>query len=419
MRLRPRKRFYLIVALMVVDVVTALATGVGIFYRLLYIMAITTAVSFLWTWLSLKALEVTVERRSRRVRVGDPLEEWITARNLSSLPRPAVVVEDQSDIPGFTTGMAVNLGPKGSRTWNATGHARKRGVYTLGPARISCSDPFGLFRGEHVREGTEPLIVYPRIHEVVQFTVPAAYLSGESSLKKRTHDLTPHASSVRDYAHGDSLGRVHWNSTARLGKLMSKEFDEGHSSDVWIVIDLHRDTQAGKLEDSTDEYAVSIGASLAKRFLALGLPVGLIVYADQKYLLPADTGPGQLDRMMEYLARAKAESIVHLDEALAQDEGLWTDHTTLVVITTSPRKNWAMALRELAKRRVKVAAVLLDGRSFGGFFDSMEVMPELDLAGIPTYVVRSGDNISVSLAQLYNASKQNGAVRRELVEAIR
>jgi uncharacterized protein (DUF58 family) len=404
---------------MAVDLVTALATGVGIFYSLLYVMAITTAVGFAWTWFSLKALEVAVDRRSRRVRVGDPLEERITVRNLSKLPRPTLVVEDLSDVPGFTTGMAVHLWPRSSKTWNAAGRARKRGVYTLGPARISFSDPFGLFRSEHVREGTEPLIVYPRIHEVTQFTVPAAYLSGESSLKKRTHDLTPHASSVRDYAHGDSLGRVHWNSTARMGKLMSKEFDEGHSSDVWIVIDLHRDTQAGKLEESTDEYAVSIGASLAKRFLAAGLPVGLIVYAGQKYLLPADSGPGQLDRMMEYLARAKAESTVHLDEALAQDEGLWTDHTTLVVITTSPRKQWALALRELAKRRVKVATVLLDGRSFGGFFDSMEVMPELDLAGIPTYVVRSGDNISVSLAQIYNASKQNGAGRRELMEAIR
>ncbi len=44
---------------------------------------------------------------------------------------------------------------------------------------------------------------------------------------------------------------------------MSKEFDLGLSSDVWLLVDLHRDVQAGELEDSTDEYAVSIAASLA------------------------------------------------------------------------------------------------------------------------------------------------------------
>ena len=78
---------------------------------------------------------------------------------------------------------------------------------------------------------------------------------------------------------------------------MSKEFDLGQSSDVWILVDLHRDVQAGELEESTDEYAVSIGASLSRKYLEAGLPVGLVAQGDRRYFLPADTGTGQFDRI--------------------------------------------------------------------------------------------------------------------------
>ncbi|MDA1188702.1 MAG: DUF58 domain-containing protein [Chloroflexi bacterium] len=418
MRIVPRKRLYLIVILLAVTTVTALATGLGIFYRLLYIMALAAGLSFIWSWLSLKALNVVVDRRRLQVQVGDPLNENITVENLSKLPRPGIVVEDTSDLPGFSTGRVVHLGPSSRQSWIATGTARKRGLYTLGPIRLSCIDPFGLFNTEQIRHGSVSVVVYPKTYEVPEFSMPAALLSGESSLKKRTHDLTPYASSIREYAAGDSLSRVHWNSTARLGKLMSKDFDEGRSSDVWVVVDLHRDVQAGTLEDSTDEYAVSIGASLAKRFLATGLPVGMLVYGDKKYVVPAETGSGQLDQMMEYLARAKATGNVTLGEALPKDEALWTNHTTLIVITASPRQEWVTALQELMRRRVRIASVLLDGRSFGGFFDSREALKYLDNAGVPTYLVRNGENVSVALSRVHNATETNSSIRPELVGTV-
>ena len=70
-------------------------------------------------------------------------------------------------------------------------------------------------------------MVYPRTFDLPDFEIPAGYLTGESTTRRRSHDLTPHAASVRDYAFGDSLSRIHWNSTARTGRLMSKEFDLG------------------------------------------------------------------------------------------------------------------------------------------------------------------------------------------------
>ena len=379
-------------------------------------MGLTLILGYIWNFISLQSLEVSVDRRSRRVRVGDDVEERLTIRNLSTIPKATLEVEDMTDLPGYSSGMAVTLPTKGYRSWRAQMPARRRGVYTLGPVRVSNTDAFGIFRRERFFCDTEQLIVYPRTHYIPEFAIPAADLSGDSSTRRRSHDLTPHASSVREYAFGDSISRVHWSSTARLGRLMSKEFDLGQSSDVWVLVDLHRDVQAGELDESTDEYAVSIGASLSRKYLEAGLPVGLISQGDQRYFLPADTGAGQFDRILEFLALSKAEGSVALETMLAQEEQLWGYHSSLIVITPSNRPDWVTALRELMRRRVRVAVVLLDGASFDGFFNTADVIPHLYLAGIPPYLVRKGDDIPVALSQVFTSAELEEAQQLEATE---
>ena len=179
----------------------------------------------------------------------------------------------------------------------------------------------------------------------------------------------------------------------------------GQSSDVWVLVDLHRDVQAGELEESTDEYAVSIGASLSRKYLEAGLPVGLISQGDQRYFLPADTGTGQFERILEFLALSKAEGSVALESLLAEEEQLWGYHSSLIVITPSNRPDWVTALRELMRRRVRVAVVLIDGASFDGFFNTADVVPRLYLAGIPPYLIRKGDDIPVALSRVYTSAE--------------
>ena len=49
-----------------------------------------------------------------------------------------------------------------------------------------------------------------------------------------------------------------------------------------------------------------------------------------------------------------------------------------------------------------MAVVLLDCLSFDGIFNTLGVIPELSLAGIPPYVVRRGDDISAALRRPYS-----------------
>lgn len=349
-------------------------------------------------------LGVTIVRRSKRVHVGDDVEEHLTVQNIGRLPKSVIEVEDLSDLPGYSNGMAVSLSAKGSRSWTSLAPARKRGVYTMGPVMVSNTDPFGLFKRDRFFGETEALLVYPRTYDLPGFVIPSAHRSGENSARRRSHDLTPHAASVREYSFGDSISRIHWNSTARIGKLMSKDFDLGFSSDVWILVDLHREVQVGELEESTDEYAASIAASLGRKYQNETLPVGLVAYGDQRYVLQAETSSGQLDRLMEFLAISKSEGTVPLDEVIALEEQLWGYHSSIVVITSSHRVEWVTALKELIRRRIKVLVVLLDGMSFGGIYDSTAVVPKLYEAGVSPYIVRQGDSIPVALSHTYTTS---------------
>ncbi len=389
---------------MAVTVYTGLSTGFVMFHRLVYVLVVTTVLSFIWSWTSLNGLNVLAERRSRKVNVGDDVEERITVRNLGLLPKPVLEVEDMTDLPGYTTGMAVAPPSKGFRSWKTSIPARKRGLYTLGPVRVSNTDVFGMFRREQTFGGTDSLIVYPRTFDVDGFDIPAAYLSGDGSRRQRSHDLTPHAASVREYAFGDSISRIHWNSTAKLGKLMSKQFDLSMSSDVWLFVDLFKDIQAGEMEESTDEYAVSIAASLAKKYLQAQLPLGLIAYGDKRYFLSPDTGAGQLDRVMETLASSKAEGDVPLEAALAREEALWGYQSSLIVITSSHRRQWVTALEELTKRRVRIAVVLVDGRSFGSVFHTLDVVPHLYDAGVTPYAVSMRDDMAEAMRRPHTAA---------------
>ncbi len=394
-------RFYLVLALAGVTVYTGLSTGFGLFFRLLWILGLTAVASFVWTWLGVAWLEITVDRRTRRAHVGETVEERITVRNKGRLPKPLLEIDDLTDLPGYSSGLVTSLPSGGSRIWRTAIPARKRGVYFLGPVRAVSADVFGLFRRERRFGDSDSLVIYPRVHDVTGFQIPTAHLSGYNTTRRRSHDLTPHAASVREYTFGDSISRVHWNSTARLGKLMSKEFDLDRSGDIWILVDLHRDVQAGELDESTDEYAVSIAASLARRYLDSGLPVGLVAYGDKRYFLTPEAGSAQFDRILEFLAMTKAEGTVHLSDVLAAEETVLAYNAALVVITPSHRSDWPMALRELTRRRVRIAVTLIDGNSFGGYFDTTATLPALEASGIPVYMVRRGDHIPAALSHTH------------------
>ena len=395
------KKAHLVLIIIALTFVTGLATGFSHFFRLVNVLALALVGSYIWAWMGTRWLQATVDRRNSRAQVGDLVEESIRIGNTGPVPKTVLEVRETGDMPGQIGGRVIGLPSRAFRSWKETILCRKRGTYSIGPLVVASRDPFGLFQVERRFGDVATLVVYPRTVDLPNFHIPATRRLGEGNRRQSTLFPAPQISRVRDYAHGDSLSRIHWLTTAKLGRLMSKEYDTGQSSDLWIFIDFEEAVQAGEAEESADEYAVTIAASIARKYLVEQLTVGLIAYGDQRYFLEHETGSGQMDRILEFLAKSKAEGKVPLDQALAQEESLFGRYSSLIIITSSHREDWVLGLSQLLREGIRIEVLLLDASSFGSRYSNSNVLVELLAQGIPTYSIKRGDDLSQALGHRY------------------
>ena len=374
-----------------------LGSGFALYWRLAYVVLLAVAGGFLWAWLNLQWLDLHLERRTVRAQVGTPLEGRIRVTNRGRLPKAWLEVEELTDLPQPDSGRVITLASREVRGWRHFVACRRRGIYHLGPVRVRSSDPFGLFTLSRLFLERHRVVVHPRAEPLPSFNLPMATVSSDGRHTERSLHLTTQAASVRPYVQGDSVKRVHWPYTARMGTLMVKEFDQGVSAQVWLLLDLQREVQVGDELDNTEEVAITVAASVAARLLSGGVPVGLAGEGDQSYLLRPDHSQGQEERLLELLATMKAQGVVPLERALYQLDPQLGRLSTLMVITPTTEMSWMFPLSGMRRRGVYAMAALIDPSSFGSNVDMAVPMERLQLYDVPTYVVRRGQELDEAL----------------------
>ena len=381
-----------------VCLMSALSTGFWLPARLAYVVLLSIPVAYFWARANTRDLQVTVERPQDRLQEGQEFQERITVKNLSWLTKLWLEVEDPSDMPGYSARQVITLGPRESRTWRTSTLCRLRGLFSVGPVRITTGDPFGFFRYTNTYGRPQHVLVYPRATELPNFYVPPANLPGEGRFRRRTHYVTPNASGVREYEPGDSFNRIHWPTTARTNQLMVKLFELDPASDIWVVLDLDKSVQVGEGEEGTEEYAVRLAASIARFFLVANRSVGFISYGNRLFVENAERGAQHFTRILEALALSRAVGDVPLGTLITEEGKRFGRHTTVVVVTPSTSEDWVASLQFLAERGVKVAAVLLEPSTFGGSENALMVFGSLAASDVYTYLVRRSDDLITALA---------------------
>ncbi|MER3513521.1 MAG: hypothetical protein C4310_03255, partial [Chloroflexota bacterium] len=127
-------------------------------------------------------------------------------------------------------------------------------------------------------------------------------------------------------------------------------------------------TKATKFElpCDTEEYCVSIAASIAQYFIRQDRAVGLVSYGQTREVIQADRGERQLLRILETLAVVRAEGRVPFDDVLEAESEPLPRGTTVVAVTPSLNQRWALMLSDLNRRGLRAIAVLVDPGGFGG-----------------------------------------------------
>ena len=393
-----RRTLTVLLAVLVAMVVVATGTGFWLLYRIAYLIAMGIPFAIALAWLNTRALDVTIERRTLRGQVGQEAEELIEVANRSFLPKLWVELEDPSDLPGHSSRRAVVIPGRGLRSWVVQTQLQRRGLYDWGPLRVRGGDPFGIYYTERSYGVRQQILVYPRVVDLPRFQTPPASLPGEGRFRRRTHYITPNASGIRDWVPGDPLSRIHWRSTAHTGELMVKTFELDPTSDIWVIADLEGSIQAGEGDESTEEYIVTVAASVAQRYIASNRSVGLIAFGEEYVVVEAERGQQQLMRILESLAVAKASGEAPLGNLLLEEQRRFGRHTTLVLVTASTDSSWLAPVQALVQRGVRAAVVLIDPSTFGGEGSPLVLYGELTASDILTYVVAQGDDLSFALS---------------------
>src|SRR6266404_805869 len=385
------------ILLIIVLAFFAISSGWRVLYLLTYVMLTLFILSWIWARYSLRKMIFRRTASVGRVQVGEIFDERLMLDNVSVMPKLWVQIADSSTLPGHRAGYVASMGGRKRATWRARTVCKQRGRFQLGPVTATSGDPFGLFRRRIMLTVPKELLVLPRVLPISSFVLFTGGLPGRGRSSRRALQATTNATTIRDYAAGDAQNRIHWRSTAHYNRLMVKEFDLDPALDAWIFLDLNEAVQAGEGEHSTEEYGVTIAATVAVYLLRQDLSLGMIMNAQRREFLSLDRGERQIERVLELLAVVRSGSGPELKEAMALDALHFGRDSVAIVITPSSSRDWHDGVRHLQRRGVQVAVVGLNAASFENKPPDEDTLALLEGAGVPVMRIKCGESLSEML----------------------
>jgi uncharacterized protein (DUF58 family) len=187
--------------------------------------------------------------------------------------------------------------------------ARKRGRYQLGALHVVQEAGLGLWR----RVGLVDIDTEARVYPDYQ---PGAHALGGlrdfgdvGQRRTRQRGEGTDFDSLREYRDGDEPSRIDWKATARLGRVISRQFTVEKDHDVMIALDCGRLMGAEFQGVAKFDYALRAALALAEAGLRAGDRVGVLAFDDKvRCFVPPGKGAGQLGQILENLHDVTAES---------------------------------------------------------------------------------------------------------------
>lgn len=327
----------------------------------LYVFAYgTIALVLMSAALAPRRLKLTAEREGLfpRAQEGDRLEVnvKITAqRSLSSFQ----ISERLPERLGTSVRVPVARVRQGEEIVHTyTLSCSKRGAYVVGPLVAIASDPIGVAQRETVLQEPFELLVHPRVSRVS--VRPLTRLYEDPPIRPPVSKPWPSGLEfygMREFRPGDDLRRIVWRASARTGRIMVREAEQGITDHLTVVLDTDRGSHSREGDHSESfETGVRIVASLG------------VVHLKEGYEVKVETNAGPLTRPLRGAGKALGllDSLARLDmnreplEAVLRR--LVADprrDAQLIIVTPRLEPTDAARLKMLLDRGVSVTVVAL------------------------------------------------------------
>jgi uncharacterized protein (DUF58 family) len=241
-----------------------------------------------------------------------------------------LVLEDQG-AEHFSSSFIPRLEPGAKKQFQADMVLERRGVYPWHPLRARSGIPLGLVEQRLSVGDEEKFVIFPRLgrlhrsrlRRVLTYTSPSL---GRARTYPRRHPAAQsdfHA--LRAFRSGDSPHWIHWRTSARLGELMVREFEETPSDNLILILDPWVPESGVKRPDSGVspfhqilEDAVSLAATICWEWCRPGGDQFALAIADKTpVVLHGVTGHDLGVRMLTALAQTSGTSEPNVDQLAA------------------------------------------------------------------------------------------------------
>jgi uncharacterized protein (DUF58 family) len=242
--------------------------------------------------------------------------------------------------------------------------ADRRGVFGLGPVDLSVGDLFARRAASEERPLVQRFIVRPRTVGARELQRPDRWGGTDRARIGLTEDPARFAG-VRPYAPGDPLRRIHQRASARLGRPVTKRFEPSRDREVLIALDVQTEhgpswdlTFADDDVESLYVVAASIARSLALERTAFGLAAAGYTGAETRFAhVPISSAPGQVERVLDLLARLSSHPSAPLERLLVRVQQLARPGSTVLLLTARNPAPFVARLRRIERMGCRVVVV--------------------------------------------------------------
>ncbi|MFQ5609553.1 MAG: DUF58 domain-containing protein [Woeseiaceae bacterium] len=348
-------------------VLVLLLTGFGVlaaFYPLLNtawliaaaILLAAAAIDFLLA-MNLRPPEV-----ERNVPASVSLSTWVdvhlTFRNTQSRGTMRLRVYDfhpqTVTAEGLPRDLAVDAGHFVDMTYSI--RPSERGPMTFTSCELRIASPMRLWWRRRIVDAETEVRTYPNyntISKLLAFEVDnRLQLAGVRLTRRRGQGIE--FEQLRDYRHGDSLRSIDWKATARVQRLIAREYQDERDQQIVFMLDAGRRMIAKDAELSHFDHALNAMLLLSYVALNQGDAAGVMTVAENRKWLPPMKGVGAINGILNHVYDTQPQPIEIDYVAAATELAVRQRRRSLIIILTNVREEDSQDLHtatELLKRR--------------------------------------------------------------------
>lgn len=246
-----------------------------------------------------------------------------------------------------------------------------RGDVAFGRVQLRLHSPWRLLTRDVLAGEARAVRVYPNFAPLAKFALfsaeQASRLVGAHVRRRRGEGTDFHQ--MREYRVGDSMRQVDWKATARMRRLISREYQDERNQQLVLMLDtgrrlMARETALANASATMSHFDHVLDASLVVAWLALrqGDAVGLLASGGDAAWVPPQRGSAAIDRLMRATYALQPRPVATDFLAAATDIALRQRRRSLVMLVTNLRDedmDDVLAAVQLLRRRHVVCVASL------------------------------------------------------------